>query len=143
MKTKFSKVSNTSIEDMKVIAGLTESNTNYERELRVMEAKVSGLGAREQVGGSPTTNESQLREKVNLQEILQLNSQKELELCRGRIKVFEDEKDGDQKLIKALERGAATMKKELHGLNIADVRYHSLLDVHHGGSLRKYQTFMK
>ena len=102
MKTKFSKANNKGIEDMKVITGLTESSTNYERELRVTEAKLSGLEARERVGKSPTTNESQLRDKINLQETLQLNSQKELELCRDRIKVLEDEKDGDQRLIKPL-----------------------------------------
>ena len=143
MKIKVSKLSNKSIEDMKVVASLTESKTNYERELRVLEAKVSGLEARGQVGGSPRINESQLREQVNLQEILQQTSQNELEICKNRIKVFEDEKDGDQRLIKGLERGAATMKKELQRLNKADVQYQSLLDIHHGGSLRKYQNFMK
>jgi hypothetical protein len=143
MKVKVSKLSNASIEDGKVVASLTESNTNYERELRVLEAKVSGLEARGQVGGSPRINESQLREQVNLQEILQQTSQNELEICKNRIKVFEDEKDADQRLIKGLERGAATMKKELQRLNKADVQYQSLLDIHHGGSLRKYQNFMK
>ena len=136
MKTKFSKANSQ-------VTVLTESSTIYEREYRLLEAKLSGLEAREQVGKSPTTNESQLRDKIKLQETLHLNSQKELEICRGRIEILEVEKDGDQRIIKALERGATTMKKELNRLNIADVRYQSLLDVHHGGSKRKYETFMK
>ena len=78
MKTKFSKANSQ-------VTVLTESSTNYERELRLLEAKLSGLEAREQVGKSPTTNESQLRDKIKLQETLHLNSQKELEICRGRI----------------------------------------------------------
>ena len=140
MKVKFSKLSNASIEDGKVIASLTKSNTKYERELRVSEAKVSGLETRGQVGGSPRITESQLREQVNLKENLQQTSQKELEICKNRIKVLEDEKDGDQRLINGLERGAATMKKELQRLNKADVQYQSLLDIIMGEALGRTRT---
>ena len=75
---------------MKVIANLTESNTNLEREVRILEAKISGLESRGQVGGSPGINESQLGKQVHLQEILQQGRQKEIEEYRERIKVLED-----------------------------------------------------
>jgi hypothetical protein len=93
MKTKFSKANSQ-------VTVLTESSTIYEREYRLLEAKLSGLEAREQVGKSPTANESQLRDKIKLLETLHLNSQKELETCRGRIEILEVEKDGDQRIIK-------------------------------------------
>ena len=117
MKTNFFKINNKNSKDMKVIANLTESNTNLEREVRILEAKISGLESRGQVGGLPGSNESQLGEQVHLQEILQQGRQKEIEECRDRIKVLEDEKDGDQRLIKSLERSAVTLKLELKRLN--------------------------
>ena len=128
MKTKFSKANSQ-------ITILTENSKNYDWEMQLLKAKLSGAEAREHNGSTPTNSESQLRDKVKLQN--------ELDLCKGRIEVLEVDNEGDQHIIKTLERNVATQKKELTRLNLADVRYESLLETHHGGSLKKYQEFMK
>ena len=128
MKVKFSKANSQ-------ITILTENSKNYDWEMQLLKARLSGNEARDHDGSTPTNSESRLRDKVKLQN--------ELDLCKGRIEVLEADKEGDQRIIKSLERSIATLKQELAKLNLADVKYESLLEKHHGGSLKRYQEFMQ
>ena len=123
MKSNYFKAHNQNSKDKKAIANLTESNTNLEREVKILEARITGLESRGQGGGSPGSNEAQLGEQVHLQEILQQSREKEAEEYRDRIIVLEDGKDGDQRLLLALERSTVTMKLELKRLNKTEVQY--------------------
>ena len=88
MKTKLSKANSQ-------VTMLTENSKNYDWEMQLIKAQLSGAEARDHNGSTPTNPESHLRDKVKLQN--------ELDICKGRIEVLEADTEEDQRIIKTLE----------------------------------------
>ena len=114
---------------------LTENSKNYEWEMQLIKAQLSGAEAKE------VNNGNEPNPKVNIKNIVALET--EMETCKARIEVLESDAKEDQRTITTLERALSVHKKEVKRLTLADVKYKDLLEVHHGGSLRKHQEFMK
>ena len=114
---------------------LTESSKNYEWEMQLIKAQLSGAEAKEANDGNEPNP------KVNIKNIVALET--EIDTCKERIEVLESDAKEDQRTITTLERALSVHKKEVKRLTLADVKYKDLLEVHHGGSLKKHQEFMK
>ena len=128
MKTKFSKANSQ-------VKMLTENSKNYDWEMQLIKAKLSGAEAKEDDKSSEPNPKQQLGDKVTLRN--------EIETHKVRIEALESNAEEDQRTITTLERAISTQKKEVKRLNLADVKYRDLLETHHGGSIRKCQEFMK
>ena len=114
---------------------LTECNMKYERELQVIKAQLSGTEARDGNDGNETNP------KVNIKNVVALETQ--VDNCKVRIEVLESDAEADKRTIATLERAVSVHKTETKRLTLADIKYKELLEVHHGGSLKKYHEFMK